>query len=490
MARWDERRVELLTDACAARTLWYALTADAFLASTSQRALVALLGSFELEPEAVSWMLSAGTLGPEVAWDARLARVPPDARLTLDRAAWRLDLRATGLQYEPRGGGRRAHLAVVRAALAAACAVLELDLWRWPLALSGGVDSRALLAVLVKQGRRPCCITWTTRAALRSPLSDAALARIVAAHAGVEHEIVVVEPAAGEADDVLDRFVAASAGRTDEIAGYVDGLRLWSDLFRAGVRGVLRGDEAYGTYAMHPSTYENSRIGIGGAMVTDYPDGHLIHSLGLAAQRWPERLRPRAGEDRLRYRVRLIAQSWNANQGASLSSIKARYVELAEPHLARGVLDVARTLRADLLTGKRAITAISREVAPLVPTARTPSTPSVAAFLSRPDMLELLVRELLDPSVERVLPGDGPRRVLAALVAPGETGVDLGARVKRVVKAATVPLPKPLVARLKPPWKGPDPLSARRLAFRVALASRAVRLLEADASALDGAPEA
>lgn len=484
LMRWDARAVQLHTDACASRALWYALTDEAFLASTSQRALVALLGSFDLEPQAVSWMLSAGTLGPEVSWDARLRRMPPDARLTLDRSSWDLDLHVTPVYYRPTDGDRRSNVARVRDALSETCAALELALERWPLALSGGVDSRALLAVLVRQGLRPRCITWTTRASLRDPLSDVSVARLVAARVGVEHEILVLDPPPDGAAAAVERFVAAGEGMTDEFSGYVDGLAMWRDLFRAGVRGVLRSDEAYGTYAFNPATHQHSRCGVGGAMVDEYPQGHVIRSLSLAPQTWPERLRARPDEDRLRYRVRLIHQAWNPIQGAGLNALKARYVEVAAPHLSRRVLDVVRTLPAPLLRGKATVSAISRDVTPLVPTSRASSTASMGEILAAPDMAELLVRELLDPRVTRVLPGDDALRVLAALVARGGSATTLAARARRLLKTATLPLPKPLVWRCKPPWTGPDPLSAARLAFRVLLASQTPARLEGDARAL------
>ena len=52
LCRVAERRIELVTDLYASRTLWYVKTADLFAASSSQRALVALLGSFEPNDEA------------------------------------------------------------------------------------------------------------------------------------------------------------------------------------------------------------------------------------------------------------------------------------------------------------------------------------------------------------------------------------------------------------------------------------------------------
>lgn len=483
LARWDERAVELLTDACATRTLWYAQTEDAFLASTSQRALVALLGDFELLPEAVSWMLSAGHLGPEVSWDARLRRLPPNARLTLDRASWTHAVTEERLEWAPLAGDRASHIARVQTALGSVCAALDLDLERWPLALSGGVDSRVLLAELVRQGRRPRCLTWSTRASLRNPLSDVTIARVITRRFGVEHEVVVLDPDPGGVEAAVNRFVAANEGRNAEYAGYVDGMALWRHLFDAGVTGVLRGDEAYGA-AYHPATHENTRRGVGGAMVRDYPEGHLVRTLELASQTWPERLQPRADEDPLRFRARMIGQAYNAIQAAGLNGIKARYVEIANPHLSRRVLDSVRALPPEVLRGKATLYALSRAAAPYIPTARFSSTQSMPEILASPAMLELMVGELAGARVARVLAGDGALRVLAALVAAGETTPTLEAHLKRALKKAMVPLPATLVMRLKPPWKGPEPLPASRLAFRVLLASRTVALLEEDARAL------
>lgn len=53
--------LELVADDFGSRPLWCAQTADVFLASTSQRAIVRLLGDFSLNARAVSWMLSAGS---------------------------------------------------------------------------------------------------------------------------------------------------------------------------------------------------------------------------------------------------------------------------------------------------------------------------------------------------------------------------------------------------------------------------------------------
>jgi hypothetical protein len=85
----------------ASRTLWYALTDRELIASSSQRAIVTLLGSFEPNRDVLPWMLSSGTLGATAAWDARLHRVQPGERVLLDRARWRLTSTIEPLEFAP-----------------------------------------------------------------------------------------------------------------------------------------------------------------------------------------------------------------------------------------------------------------------------------------------------------------------------------------------------------------------------------------------------
>ena len=80
LLRADDTFVELAADGVGSRTLWYALTDRELIASTSQRAIVTLLGSFEPNRGVLPWMLSSGTLGPLGGWDTRLKRVQPGER--------------------------------------------------------------------------------------------------------------------------------------------------------------------------------------------------------------------------------------------------------------------------------------------------------------------------------------------------------------------------------------------------------------------------
>src|SRR5690606_18909468 len=81
LLRADDEHVELAADASASRTIWYAMTNDLFAASTSQRAVVSVLGDFHPNLDAAAWLLSSGSLGPGRGWDSRIERVPPGGRV-------------------------------------------------------------------------------------------------------------------------------------------------------------------------------------------------------------------------------------------------------------------------------------------------------------------------------------------------------------------------------------------------------------------------
>jgi hypothetical protein len=482
LARWDREVVELLTDVCASRTLWYALTDDAFFASTSQRALVALLGSFALDERAVAWTLTAGSLGPEVAWDARLRRVPPDARVVLDRAAWRVDVHQPPVIFTPLPGEPPEHVARLRAAIEATCAELDVDRDRWVLTLSGGIDTRVLLATLVANGLRPRCVTWSTRASLRNPLSDASIARLLARHYKVDHELLDLDGTECDLETAVDRFVAADLGRNDEAGGYLDGFAMWRRLTAAGVEGIIRGDEPFGD-RRGPSELPHAVMRSSGSMAGDYPEGHLVRSLGLAPQSRPERLARRPDEDLRHYQVRLTQTAYVPTTLAGLNKAKSQYVEIVNPLLSRRVIAATRGLSLEMLGRERTFLSVMSEVSPPIPMARFTSTPSLGDVLASSEGLELIVRELTSPEIARVLHDDAPLRILAAMAAKSPAP-GLTKRARALLRQAQLALPERVGARLRPGWKGPEPLSPAKLGFRALQASRAAALLERDAGAL------
>lgn len=482
LVRWDAHSVELVADVCATRTLWYVRTGHAFYASTSQRALVALLGRFELLPEAVSCFLATGTLGPEVSWDATVRRVPPDGRVVLDRRSWRVTTHETPADFTPLKEDDGAQVTRLREAITATCGALNIEHDRWVLALSGGCDSRTLLAFLVENGVRPHCVTWTTRASLRKPLSDASIARLLCRRYHVDHELLFLDDPA-DLETTVTRFVAADEGRNDEIAGYLDGFALWRDLANKGVQGIIRGDESFGPRARTMAA-ESGRRQVGGARPADYPPGHLLRSLELPEPAWPRRLRKTEGEDLRDYRARLSQQGFVPIVLAGLNEPKARYLEIVNPLLSRQVIGAVRSLRTEMRHYSRAFAKIVDGLDRPVPYARSSSTRPYSDLFASQELADLIVRELTADEIERVLPGDAALRVLAAMAVPAPRKTGPKAHAKALLKKTGPLLPVRVADRVYPRYVGPNRLSAARLAWRALLASRTISMLEEDAAAL------
>lgn len=484
MARYDAGSFELLSDVAASRPLWWTLTDEALLASTSQRALAALLGGLRLNPATAAWLLSSGTTGPESAWDERVQLLPPDARLVLHRAAWRLEVTRQPAAFTAARRDAKAHVAALRDAIGATCAELGLDLTRWRLPLSGGLDSRVILAGMADNGLKPRCVTWTTRASLRDPLSDARIARLVARHFHAEHDYLYLEdPEEGSIGRTLDRFVSASEGRSDAFVGYADGSEVWRRLVAVGVSGIIRGDESAGE-RKRDAHDEGSRRGAGAIMVEDYDQTHVIRRLGLAAQEWPAWLERQEAESPEQYCDRMSQQLYVPMVLGPLNAIKGRYVEVVNPLLSRRVIGVVRELPDALRMYGRALHRVASTACPWIPYARNPSLPDARHLASPHDFAEIFVRELTSPDMARVLREEGTTELLVSLAASARSSPTLRRGMFAALKAASIVLPARAYDRLAPRYDLPDELTAATLALRATIASKTIALLEQDADLL------
>jgi len=486
LARYSADSVELLSDITASRTLWYAQDEDRLVASTSQRAVVALLGDFHLDRRAVAWLLSSGSLGPDCSWDARVRRLPPDSRLLLDRRTWRATLDHRPAVFAPVARSREEHLDLLRDAIAWSCGALDIDTDRWLLPLSGGMDSRMILVSMVKNGRRPRCLTWTTLASVRAPLSDAFIARLVARRFGLEHDYAFLDGAQGVDGAALQRFVEVGEGGTDEFAGYVDGCAMWSALFASGLSGVIRGDEPLAARRRSASLDDARSVGTG-EMITDYPEGHLVRRLDLADQDWPERLQLQPGEGYEPYRDRMSQEGGISRGLAPLTGLKCRYIEVVNPLLSRRIVALVRTFPDELRMYGRAFSGIlDRESWP-IPYARFASVPAASGYLADKKIIRAVVSELTSTAIAAVISEEAAMRLLASLASPSHSPATVRSSVVAAMKAVRVALPSRVATRLTPRYRGTGPLTAMDLAFRATIASKTVALLRDDAAVLDQA---
>ena len=477
IARHGAHAVELVTDMLATRQVWYVRTDDLFLASTSQRALVALLGSFDLNREAVTWMLTCGQLGG-VSWDRRLHRLPGDCRLALDRDSWELRVDQRPAVREPVLLSDAEHIDRLREAIVETCATLGLPMEEWLLPLSGGLDSRMLLLGLLSAGARPQCVTWGLKSSLSDPQNDAYIARELADRLGVSFRYYHTDGWDESLDVSMRRFVQLSEGQATDFGAYTDGMAMWKGFFDDGVAGVIRGDEPglgyYGRYDSEVQIRRQQEI----TFLSDYPEEHPIRGLGLAEQRWNDSLQRRQDESLARWNQRLVQEFFSPAVLAPLTVIKCAYVEVVNPMQTARVVRIARELPDHLLVHRKPLAAVVRALGPDIPFATHDAHPQSDVF-SRPSFVAAVTAVLSAESAESVLSRPALDSIVSGL--SRVTGaVSTGRRWRHAVKAV---VPKRLVDRIRPVW--PVRLSGQDLAFRASVAVQMVDILSRDARALD-----
>ena len=485
LLRADEDRVELVADAAATRTVWYVCTEDVFIASTSQRAIVALLGDFQPSREACAWMLSSGTLGPAGGWDSRLQRVPPGGSVRLDRRAWQLKTLEAELAFEPavQSGDEGERQLALRGVVDAAVKTLDLDFSEWLVPLSGGVDSRGVLLALLEAVPDPAalrCITWGMHKALETPGNDASVARALAKRLNVEHEYLPIELSREPSERLVERFLTAGEGRVDALSGYMDGFEVWKRLFERGVAGVIRGDEAFGWKRVR--TELDVRDSIRLTLLKDYFPGRHVSSFDLPEQHIPPGMTRRFGESLATWRDRLYQAFRLPVMLAALTDLKTAYVEVLNPLLYSSVLEHARALPDEQRTDKKLWRDCIRAWSPDVPFATQGAVASLQSFMDDPGMLDLTLAELGSDGAAAIL-GAAPLAALrsqlearrvgptpSAASAEGNLSSRLSHRLRRRAS-------RHLQHRLD--------LDTRVLAFRALIASRMCALLREDADFLE-----
>jgi asparagine synthase len=479
LLRADDTHVELVADGVGSRTLWYTVTDRELIASTSQRAIVTLLGSFEPNRDVLPWMLSAGTLGPLDGWDARVKRVQPGERVLLDRSRWRVKSTVEQPSPSPEANlSHDAHRERLRSTVSDACRRWSFDARKWILTLSGGADSRSLLCLL--RDRRIGTVTWGLPHSDEKDGNDAQVAREVARIVGAPHRFIAIEAGAvSDPEVVLRRFVALGEGRVDRISGYVDGFGVWKTLFEEGFDGVIRGDHAFGSELVRSAYAVRSKTSL--TTLADYFSADEIESFEFPEQRIPEVLTRAPAETGAAWRDRLFRTSRIPTFLAALTDLKTPYVDVGNPLLARSVLDCVRALPDELRTGKRLWRELVRAQLPEVAIARRVAIPSVTDFLKERRVLQLLLDELASDRAASIFAPALRARCREALIGVlhtkrsmrrtdwGETwlGRAVPAHVRAVVGA----------------WRSKRPeMEPLVLAFRVFVASRMQAMLDADAA--------
>ena len=476
--------LEILSDAAASRTVWYFFDDERFVASTSQRAIVMFLGSFQFNDSVVPWMLSTGSPGPEASWDSRIRRLPPDASVSLDKASWSLRVERKPVVFAVQERSKATHrellLGDIRSVIRSLKGSSQIRFDDCLLPLSGGYDSRGILCFLTENGvpERLKAITWGRSHNLQRKGNDASVARDLAGMIGVEHRYFDIDGASEAAEKVLDRFVRCSEGRIDHVSAYMDGLETWRKLAEdEGCRAIIRGDEGFGWTPVSSET--TVRFSVGLVLCADYANLDALAKMHrLPAQRLPDELRRGKGETPAAWRDRLYHAYRLPTILAALSDIKYSYVDIVNPLLARRILRRVRELPDRLRTDKALFKEIVDSVSPRVPYASEGAIEKLNQLLRRKEMLDVVRGRLGSAAARRVL-GDAVLDHVLRGVRDNPGPVQRKPRRRRGLRAL---VPHALKSWIRERFSRPV-LDPYVLAFRACLIVSTHEMLSADCAA-------
>jgi hypothetical protein len=483
LLRADDARVEVCSDFAGSRTLWYTQTENHFFASTSQRALVCLLEGLELNRSAVAWFLSSGNLGPIDAWDQRLSRLPSGGRLELDRRLWRTTLHTHPIEFHPRKMLASDCQCDLQALLRETIQGYDFQSSNWALPLSGGYDSRFLLTSLYEAGLRPLTMTWGLGSSRTQPGNDAFIAEKLARHYGLSHDYLLTEASERPPEPVVDAFLSASGGTTDQLFPYLDGLRMWSAFSDRGIDGVIRGDHGFGWIPV--GSEQHARTSVDLMVLEDFMDQATAEQISGQGQKIPEGLRRREDETIPTYRDRLYHLHRIPVGLAALSDVKAPFVEIASPLLSRRLLEFVQEMPDEFRTNKLLFKAIAKSVSPPIPYATMGADDDRDDYLGSAPFSRWLEQELGTELAQHLFPSSFRASLLEAIrrtPSPLAPSRNLRGVLKRIIPTSWV---RAVRAKMGPILPG-----HRLLALRASLICRMVRLLEQDADLLNssGAP--
>ena len=394
--RSNEHKYEIVSDIVASRTIWYYYDEERLIASSSQRAIIMVLGNFEYDRRVEPWMLSTGSLGPLFSWDKRIKRLPQDSALVLKKKEWSFDIKSNIFKYININKSDKEHEESLKKVLDNTFNELELNFSKWILLLSGGYDSRGVLGLLFNNNndfvRDLKTITWGVKRLKHNKNSDGHIAAKIANVFNISNEYIEIDFNQLKAQEILDRFVLLGEGRIDHISAYLDGFKIWKKLFESGVEGIIRGDENFGTPFIDSSKLIRLEVDYG--FCEDYLNLKNYEQYGIEKQIIPRYLEQQQDESNLVYCDRLYWQFRLPIIQSALADLKLSYLEQITPLLSKKVMSVVFKLPDHLRKDKKLIKKIIRSITPNVGFSDVNSFSSVNNVLTNPNIINILENEL------------------------------------------------------------------------------------------------
>jgi predicted PP-loop superfamily ATPase len=401
MFRNNKHSFEALSDILASRTIWYYHDDELFIASTSQRAIIMFLGSFEFDERVIPWMLSSGTLGPELSWDKRINKLRPNSSVLLDKKKWHVSVNHIPFHLSINNKPREEHKETLEKAIEYTLRkITDLDFKQWPVTLSGGYDSRAILLFLKKingSSNKLNAITYGLQESVEDECSDAYIAKELAAKLQARHTYYSADKSDETMDKIIDRYLICGEGRIDHLSAYLDGMKMWKDfLEKDGIQGIIRGDVIFFPYKVFTEFYVKHHLGC--ALCADFKNlENIITDFGLPEQQLTEYLERKKGESIDEWCDRLYQTFRYPTIHGALSDIKLSFVEIINPLISKKIIRTINAFPDDIRKDNSIFKELVNTYSPQVPYASKSSTNSKSQILREPEIVNLINKKLKSP---------------------------------------------------------------------------------------------
>lgn len=479
--RSDSDRSEIITDIVGSRSVWYYHDDKVFIASSSQRSIVMMLGSFQPDRAVIPWMLSAGSLGPFLSWDKRIKLLPPNSSVSLDHSSWQITVDSTPVCFNSVSAADKEHETLLKSALTDTFKSLKIDFTKWVLPLSGGYDSRGMLSLFHLIGsnlKNLKAITWGLAKSIKEPGNDALIAKKLAEHYRIQHTYYPTDLSEETVESIFHRFLICGEGRIDHIGGYMDGFAIWKTLFDNQIEGIIRGDVPFSAKAS--DSVSDIRKVHGFPLCNDFANLNEDQGFEFARQTLPSSFEQLPNESLDVTRDRLYHQFRLPIVLAALNDLKLSYVEVINPLMSKPIVEESRRLPDHLRTDKELFKRIVRSISPPIGYATSSALADSTFLLKSKRVVDHIRSELNTESCRAILPKAFTSYLTDNLVVENSS-VNRKKAIKSFLKRY---LPYSLI-RQGTKLTASKNVAVNTLAFRVYIISRMNRLLAEDAAVFE-----
>ena len=462
----------------AGRCTWYYSDNNQFIVSTSQRAIIAWLGSFESNPQATSWMLATGNLGPGNSWDKRLKHLTSGSTLLFDRNQWQLSKTKTAVTFKNTGRSKEELKLEMEKTIDHVFSQMKIEMPFTALTLSGGYDSRTVLYYMVKHGMLVPTVTWGLSSALQERNTDAHAAEVLADQLGVPHRFYSTDFHI-DFETVFQRFLCSGEGRLDHINTFMDGFRMWKNMSDSGIRHIIRADEVFGW--LPAQTEQDVRISLDINRMEDNANMPPLQKLGLQEQFYPEEYLREENETLATWRDRLYREYRLPYVLTALHDLVHSYVEVINPFLHHDIISFCNNIPDELRSQKKLYAELVSGLIPGVPIARKASIPEPAAILRSSRIVSLMLEELSSNEAKQYLGNSFLQWMPDHLYVEDDLVNKTNNSVALWLKSAVPWKLKKMLRKDLVKYHG----DFNQLAFRAVIVTRMHRILAQDAAALN-----